>query len=65
MKTGKLHIMNVHQSQVTSQLIITVSTVITDAKDEIIGVLGADIQLEEIIHLADALEEETKTSEED
>lgn len=65
MKTGKLHIMNVHQSQVTSQLIITVSTVITDAKDEIIGVLGADIQLEEIIRRADALEEETKTSEED
>lgn len=65
MKTGKLHIMNVHQSQVTSQLIITVSTVITDTKDEIIGVLGADIQLEEIIRRADALEEETKTSEED
>ena len=48
MRTGKLHITNVHQSQVTGQLIITVSTVITDANDEIIGVLGADIQLEEI-----------------
>lgn len=42
MRTGKLHITNVHQSQVTGQLIITVSTVITDANDEIIGVLGAD-----------------------
>ena len=33
MRTGKLHITNVHQSQVTGQLIITVSTVITDAND--------------------------------
>ena len=65
MKTGKLHIMNVHQSQVTSQLIITVSTVITDARDEIIGVLGADIQLEEIIRRAEALEEETRPVEDD
>lgn len=57
--------MNVHQSQVTSQLIITVSTVITDARDEIIGVLGADIQLEEIIRRAEALEEETRPVEDD
>lgn len=55
MRTGKLHITNVHQSQVTGQLIITVSTVITDANDEIIGVLGADIQLEEIIRRAESL----------
>ena len=58
MRTGKLHIMNVHQSQVTGQLIITVSTVITDANDEITGVLGADIQLEEIIRRAESLEAE-------
>lgn len=58
MKTGKLHIMNVHQSQITGQLIITVSTVITNASDEIVGVLGADIQLEEIIRRAEALEAE-------
>ncbi|MEG2005225.1 MAG: histone-lysine N-methyltransferase, partial [Bilophila sp.] len=32
MKTGKMHIMDVHQSQCTGQLIITVSTVIADAK---------------------------------
>ena len=64
MRTGKLHITNVHQSQVTGQLIITVSTVITDANDEIIGVLGADIQLEEIIRRADSLEAEVPTTEE-
>ena len=65
MRTGKLHIMNVHQSQVTGQLIITVSTVITDANDEIIGVLGADIQLEEIIRRAESLEAEGPNSEEE
>ena len=63
--TGKLHIMNVHQSQVTGQLIITVSTVITDENDEITGVLGADIQLEEIIRRAEALEDETHPAEEE
>lgn len=63
--TGKLHIMNVHQSQVTGQLIITVSTVITDENDEITGVLGADIQLEEIIRRAEALEDETHPTEEE
>ena len=65
LRTGKLHIMNVHQSQVTGQLIITVSTVITDANDEIIGVLGADIQLEEIIRRAESLEAEVPNSEEE
>ena len=65
MRTGKLHIMNVHQSQVTGQLIITVSTVITDTNDEIIGVLGADIQLEEIIRRAESLEAEEQVSEEE
>ena len=64
MRTGKLHT-NVHQSQVTGQLIITVSTVITDANDEIIGVLGADIQLEEIIRRAESLEAEVPNSEEE
>ena len=65
MRTGKLHITNVHQSQVTGQLIITVSTVITDANDEIIGVLGADIQLEEIIRRAESLEAEVPKTEEE
>ena len=65
MRTGKLHITNVHQSQVTGQLMITVSTVITDANDEIIGVLGADIQLEEIIRRAESLEAEVPNSEEE
>ena len=65
LKTGKLHIMNVHQSQITGQLIITVSTVISDDNDEILGVLGADIQLEEIIRRAEVLEADQPAVEEE
>ena len=38
---------------------------ITDANDEIIGVLGADIQLEAIIRRAESLEAEVPNSEEE
>lgn len=65
MQSGKLHITDVHQSQFTGQLIITVSTVVTDAKDDIIGVLGADIQLEQILRRAEELEDEAHKKEED
>ena len=37
----------------------------SDANDEIIGVLGADIQLEEIIRRAESLEAEVPNSEEE
>lgn len=59
-KTGKLHIMDVHQSQFTGQLIITVSTVVNNAKDDVTGVIGADIQLQEILRRAETLEEDAK-----
>lgn len=65
MRTGKLHITDVNQSQFTGQLIITVSTVVTDEKDDVTGVLGADIQLEQIMRRAEALEEEVQRSDED
>ncbi len=57
-KTGDLHIMDVYQSQFTRQLIITVSCAVTDAQDSIIGVVGADIQLEQLLRRAQALKEE-------
>lgn len=65
MKTGKLHITDVHQSLFTGQLIITVATVVTDDKDEITGVLGADIQLEQIMRRAESLEDEVHKADED
>lgn len=57
-KTGKLHITNVSQSQFTGQLILTVSTALTNAQDEIIGVVGGDIQLEQILRNAESLVDE-------
>lgn len=58
MKTGDLHIMDVYQSQFTRQLIITVSCAVTDDQDSIVGVVGADIQLEQLLKRAQALKEE-------
>lgn len=58
MKTGDLHIMDVYQSQFTSKLIITVSCAVTDEKDTIVGVLGVDIQLEQLMKRAHSLQHE-------
>ena len=54
-KTGRLHITNVYQSHFTGQLILTVSTPMTDEHDEITGIIGADIQLEEILRRGESL----------
>jgi isopropylmalate/homocitrate/citramalate synthase len=55
MRDGGLHISNIYQSQMTGKLVLTVSTAITDENDEITGVLGADIALEELLLRADAM----------
>ncbi|MCH5277803.1 MAG: histone-lysine N-methyltransferase [Desulfovibrionaceae bacterium] len=60
MSNGELHITDVYQSQYTDKLILSVSKAVTDARDEIVGVLSGDIQLEEILQQATALEEEEK-----
>ncbi len=57
MSSGALHITAVYQSNFTSELILTVSCAITDEKDNIVGVLGADIQLDQILRRASVLEE--------
>ncbi len=58
LKNGKVYISDVAQSVYTKKLIITVSHAIVNDKDEITGVIGADIQLEEIIKRAPDLEAE-------
>jgi isopropylmalate/homocitrate/citramalate synthase len=58
MRDGGLHISNIYQSQMTGKLVLTVSTAITDSNDEITGILGADIELEELLLRADGLETE-------
>ncbi len=49
MKTGKLHITDMYSSFFTGKLILTVSTAVTDENDNITGVLGADLQLEQLL----------------
>ena len=60
MKSGKLHIMDVYQSHFTGKLIITVSCAVTDAKDNIVGVLGVDIQIEQLLKKSRALRQEAE-----
>ena len=60
MRTGDLHIMDVYQSHFTGKLIITVSCAVTDEKDNIVGVLGVDIQLEQLLKRAQALRQEAR-----
>ena len=57
MKTGKLHVTDIYQSNFTEKLIVSVSAPVTDERDEIGGVLGIDIRLEELLRQAEALEE--------
>lgn len=64
-KNGKLHITDLYQSQYTQKLIITVSTIICNEKDDIMGVLAADIQLEEILNRVAQLEEENRIDNEE
>lgn len=60
MKSGELHIMDVYQSHFTGKLIITVSCAVTDAKDNIVGVLGVDIQIEQLLKKSRALRQEAE-----
>lgn len=64
MRTGDLHIMDVYQSQFTGKLIITVSCAVTDPKDRIVGVIGVDIQLEQLLKRAHALQQEVGAQDE-
>ena len=63
-KTGRLHITNVYQSAFTGQLILTVSTPMTNSGDEITGIIGADIQLEEILRRGESLADDAPDQEE-
>ena len=49
MATGDLNIMDVYQSRFTGKLVLTVSCAVTDKDANITGVLGCDIQLEQLL----------------
>lgn len=56
-KTGNLYVTDFYRSQFTDKLIVTVADAVTDDKDNIVGVVSADIQLEELLRRADELED--------
>ncbi|MCT4535796.1 cache domain-containing protein [Halodesulfovibrio sp.] len=60
-QTGKLHITNLYTSHFTGQLILTVSAPVTDNDDNITGVIGADIMLEQLLQRECELEEKNNT----
>ena len=60
-QTGKLHITNLYTSHFTGQLILTVSAPVTDSDDNITGVIGADIMLEQLLQRECELEEKNNT----
>ncbi|MDR2050845.1 MAG: histone-lysine N-methyltransferase [Deltaproteobacteria bacterium] len=57
MRSGRLHVTDLYQSHFTEKLILTVSAPVLDERDGIAGIVGADIQLEELLKRADMLEE--------
>jgi isopropylmalate/homocitrate/citramalate synthase len=57
MKRGCLHVTDFYQSQFTGKLILTVSIPVTDDNDNIVGILAADMQLEELLQRGEALDD--------
>ncbi|AFM23971.1 triose-phosphate isomerase [Desulfomonile tiedjei] len=57
-KDGKIHVVGPFTSRITGALCITVSALIRDKKEKMIGVFGADIRLEELIKVENELMEE-------
>jgi isopropylmalate/homocitrate/citramalate synthase len=58
MKSGSLHVTDIYQSMFTGKLVVSVSAPLIDAEDNITGVIGLDIQLEELLRRAELIEEE-------
>lgn len=62
MKCGCLHVTDFYQSHFTGKLILTVSIPVTDERDNIVGILAADIQLEELMQRGEGLDEDKDNS---
>ncbi|MDL2316046.1 histone-lysine N-methyltransferase [Desulfovibrio sp. OttesenSCG-928-A18] len=58
MKSGTLHVTDIYQSLLTGKLVVSVSAPLIDKEDNITGIIGVDIQLEELLRRAESLEEE-------
>jgi isopropylmalate/homocitrate/citramalate synthase len=65
MQNGKLHITDFYTSAFTGKLCLTVSLPVANERDEITGVLGADIRFEELLKRQGDLENENALDEMD
>lgn len=57
MKTGSLHVTDIYQSFFTKKLVVSVSAPLIDKEDNMTGIIGVDIQLEELLRRAESLDE--------
>ncbi|MDL2279632.1 histone-lysine N-methyltransferase [Desulfovibrio sp. OttesenSCG-928-G11] len=57
MRTGTLHVTDIYQSLVTGRLVLSVSAPLVDGEDNITGIVGVDICLEELLRQDELLEE--------
>ena len=65
MENGKLHITDFYTSAFTGKLCLTVSVPVANERDEIKGVLGADIRFEELLKRQGDLEHDQELDEAD
>ena len=65
MENGKLHITDFYTSAFTGKLCLTVSVPVANERDEIKGVLGADIRFEELLKRQGDLEHDQELGEAD
>ncbi|MDR0339562.1 MAG: histone-lysine N-methyltransferase [Desulfovibrio sp.] len=56
MRTGGLHVTDIYQSLFTGKLVVSVSAPLIDKEDNITGIIGVDIQLEELLRRAESLD---------
>jgi len=55
-----LHVTDIYQSLFTGKLVVSVSAPLIDKDDNITGIIGGDIQLEELLRHAEQLEGENE-----
>jgi len=60
LRTGKLHVTDFYISKMTGALCFTVSEPITDDKDEMVGIFGLDIRVEDLVKEPEYIAEATQ-----
>lgn len=60
MRTGKLHVTDFYISKMTGALCFTVSAPISDDRDEMVGIFGVDIKVEDLVKEPEYIAEATQ-----